>query len=240
VTARRRIGILSVRTHPLLPYFLERLAAAPELEPVVILDEREFSAKDTAIFADRTAGALAARDVGPYLARVDWKTVPSHNAPECAALVRDEAIEVVINAGTPRLLGPELLAAPTRGILNVHPGILPKYRGASCCEWAIYHDDPVGVTAHFMDEDLDSGPIIFTRELAVRRGQTYSDVRVALYRLELETRVVALRHVLDAALMPRMLPRQPDLPLFKPMSNDLLAVVKTKLAAGQYRPSPAA
>lgn len=235
MTAPHRIGVLSTRSHPLLPYFLERLAAVPDLEPVVLLDDRDFSAKDAGLFAERTAGAFPPRDPASLLARLAGRTVASHNAPECVAVVRAGGLEVLVNAGTPRRLGPELLAAPAIGVLNVHPGILPKYRGASCCEWAIHQDDPVGVTAHFMDEGLDSGPIIFAEPLPVRRGQTYTELRTSLYRLELDVRVRALERIFALGLRPELLPRQPDAPVFKPMPPDLVAAVKAKLARGEYR-----
>jgi hypothetical protein len=229
------VGVLSTPSHPLLPYFLEGLEKAGTVQPVLMLDAKNFTAKDQAIFDDRTGGAFPRRPLEPFLERHPWTMVPSHNAPECLEFCRASGVGVAINAGTPRRVGPELLGGLPGGIVNVHPGLLPKYRGASCCEWAIYHDDPVGVTAHFMDAGLDSGPIISRETLEIRRGQSYTDVRVALYELELETRVAVLQRVVAEGLRPGALPRQPDGPVFRPMPPDLLEIVRAKLADGQYR-----
>jgi len=49
--------------------------------------------------------------------------------------------------------------------LNVHPGILPSYRGLDPVLWSIYNDDPVGATVHKIDADIDSGPILVSEIL---------------------------------------------------------------------------
>lgn len=231
----KSVGLLTSRNHPLLPYFLDIMETIPDVEPVLIFDEKDFSAKDKRIFAERTEGAFPDRDIAPFLSRYRWATVPDHNGQECQIFVKRHALGLLMNAGTPRIIKPGLIETAAIGILNAHPGILPKYRGASCCEWAIYHDDPVGVTAHFMDAGIDSGPILFSRELPIRRGQTYIEVRVALYRLAHEVRVEAIRKTLEEEIAPDGLPSQPEVPVFRPISEDFLKVVKEKLASGEYR-----
>ena len=231
----RPIGLLTTRRHPLLPYLLERLEGVAGVTPVLLFDEKDFSAKDAAIFTSRTDGAFPVRELGPWLRCYPAVDVPSHNGPECQAYVRETALELLVNAGTPRLVSAALLEAVRVGVLNVHPGVLPKYRGATCCEWAIYHDDPVGVTAHFMDTGLDSGPILFARQLPVRRGQTYTEVRVALYRLALDVCAEAVGLIVERGLKPAALAPQPPAAAFKPMPGDLLDEVKAKLARGEYR-----
>ena len=233
-----RVGLLTTREHPLLGRLLERLGGGRSTDATstrhvtVICDRKGLSRADFDRFAARTAGALPPVTVrwGDYEA-VD---VDDHNGADTVATVRDRQIELLINAGTPRRLGAALLAAPRLGVLNVHPGILPKYRGASCCEWAILNDDPIGVTAHFMDEGLDSGPIILARTLPVRRGQTYPEVRAALYRLWIEACADAVDEVAARGLMPSMLPAQAEAATFGPIPDALLAQVVDKLQRGAY------
>lgn len=228
------VGFLTTRSHPLLPYLLDRFRAdAPEIQPVLLLDEKDFSEKDQRIFEQRTQGAFPSRGTS-FVEEHAHEVVPNHNAEECQRAIRAHGIDLLINAGTPRLVGRDLLLA-TRGVVNVHPGILPKYRGASCPEWAVYHDDPVGVTAHFMDERLDAGPVLFTRELQVTKRDTYMDMRIALYRLAHATMVNAVQDVLARGLRASSLPAQEDAPVFKPIPNDLLAIAMEKLATGAYR-----
>ena len=234
MTGRTPVGLLSTRSHPTLPYLLDRLAAASGIEPVLILDEKDFSAKDAAIFAERTGGAFPRRAPEASVPRFRTASVGSHNGDDCLAFVRESKLALLVNAGTPRRIGRALIDATPAGVLNVHPGILPKYRGATCCEWAIYHGDRVGVTAHFMDEGLDSGPILFSRTLKVAPGDSYRDVRVGLYGLALDVVVEAVREIIARGLRASALPPQPLADVFKPIPDDLLAEVKRKLSAGEY------
>ena len=232
------VGLLTTRSHPLLPYFLDRLESQQGIDPVLIFDQKDFSTKDKQIFEERTRSGFPPRSVAPWLTRYRWTTVQNHNGQECQTFVKAHNIRLLVNAGTPRIIKRELIESVSIGVLNVHPGLLPKYRGASCCEWAIYNDDPVGVSAHFMDAGVDSGPIISTQELVIRKGQTYTEVRVALYHLAHEVRCTAIQAVLQQDLRPASLPPQLEAPVFKPIPDKLLEVVKRKLANGEYRHNP--
>ena len=235
MSGRTRVGLLSCLNHPLLPALLTRVAAIPDVEPFLLFDERGLSARQLALIAERM-GATVAASGPPTAAGIRQRTVPDHNGAESVRCVQDEGLELLVNAGTPRIIGPALLSAPPRGILNVHPGILPNYRGASACEWAIYNDDPVGVTAHFMDEGLDRGPILFTRRLEVVAGWTYPQVRMALYRLAREACVEAIEAVVRSGVRPEQLPPQAEGQVWKPIPEDLLAEVRRKLEEGRYGP----
>ncbi len=228
------VGLLTTRSHPLLPYLLDELDAIGGIEPLLLLDSRDFGRRDAERFEERTGGAFPARSLPATI----WAAeVDDHNGSACLDLVRACGLELLINAGTPRRIGRELLAAPSTGVLNVHPGILPKYRGASCPEWAVYHGDPVGVTAHFMDEGLDSGPIVNIRELDIVRGTTYQELRIALYRLQLSFMADTVRRVLDIGLSPAALPAQPEAEVFKPIPDALLTEVRLRLVRGEYPPA---
>ena len=95
-------------------------------------------------------------------------------------LIRESAIDIVIQGGI-GILTSEALAAPRIGFVNVHPGHLPEYRGNSCPEWALYNGDPVYATAHFIDEGIDTGPIICSSRYEVRPDWRYEDFRANLY-----------------------------------------------------------
>lgn len=226
-----RVGLLTTRDHPLLPSILNAFEGTG-IVPFLLFDEKGLSPREHRLFAERTAGAFAA-PVPADVARHSSADTADHNAAETIALVRREGLTLLANAGTPRRIGPALLGAVT-GVVNAHPGLLPKYRGASCCEWAIWNDDPVGVTAHFLDDGLDSGPIIFSRELEVPRGAVYTDVRIALYRLQIATLVGAVVNVAREGLVPGALPPQPPGEALGPIPDELLAQVEQKLRSGRY------
>lgn len=232
--ADRSVGVLSMAGHPLLPYLLDQLAGLDDIQIIVVLDATPFKARDQDLFATRTRGAFPERSLDEH-ATLRVLEVANHNDPAVPALLADAGVSLLANGGTPRRLGAAILdAAP---VVNAHPGLLPKYRGASCCEWAIHNDDSVGVSAHFMDEEYDSGPIILSEALAIQPGWTYVDVRVALYRLSQRTLRDAIQRVVDHGLLPADLKPQPDgFPVFSPIPADLFDDVVRKVDEGRYRP----
>ena len=232
-----RVGLLTTRSHPLLPAFLELLTQKGFNKVVLLFDARDFSDKDRRLFSERTMGRIALTPIEPWLERFESYTVPDHNSPESLTRISALGLELLVNAGTPRRVGEALLAAAPRGVLNAHPGLLPRYRGASCCEWAIYNNDPVGVTAHFMDAGIDTGPILFSEALPVSASDSYIDIRVALYHLAHQVRLKAMQQVMKHNLTAADGTAQPEGGRFDPIPDALFASVKQKVASGEYAAS---
>ncbi|MCK7543314.1 phosphoribosylglycinamide formyltransferase [Marinobacter bryozoorum] len=81
--------------------------------------------------------------------------------------------DLVVLAGFMRILTPELVRAFQGRMLNVHPSLLPKYRGLNTHQRVIDAGDKAhGVSVHFVTEDLDGGPVIAQAEVAVRPDDT--------------------------------------------------------------------
>jgi methionyl-tRNA formyltransferase len=77
------------------------------------------------------------------------------------------------------LRGP-FLAVPRLGSINVHPSLLPAYRGPYPLRWALANGERrIGVTTHFVDSGIDSGPILLQRIIDVRPGATERSLTVA-------------------------------------------------------------
>lgn len=80
-------------------------------------------------------------------------------------------LAVVVAYG--RILPGEFLVAPKRGCVNVHFSLLPLYRGAAPVNWAmIKGEEKTGVTTMFIEEELDSGPILLQRETTIGEIET--------------------------------------------------------------------
>ena len=78
---------------------------------------------------------------------------------------------VVVSYG--KILPGALLQVPRLGAINIHPSLLPAYRGPSPIQWAVVNMEPVtGVTSIFMDEGMDSGDIILAEKTNVAPGET--------------------------------------------------------------------
>ena len=100
---------------------------------------------------------------GPaVLARPELVTeVPYVNHPEVAGLAARLKPDIIAVFGTGLIRGP-LLSAGRMGIINLHGGLSPRYRGSDCTFWALYNGefDQVGCTLHFIDPGIDTGDLI--------------------------------------------------------------------------------
>ena len=88
---------------------------------------------------------------------------------------------LMVVAAFGQILPPEILALPKFGCLNVHPSLLPRYRGASPIATAILQGDEItGVTIMLLDVGLDSGPILSQREVSISADDTTGSLAVKL------------------------------------------------------------
>jgi phosphoribosylglycinamide formyltransferase-1 len=82
-------------------------------------------------------------------------------------------VDFIVLAGYMRLLGPVLLQAYDRKIINVHPSLLPAFAGKDAIGQALdYGVKVTGVTVHFVDEGMDTGPIIDQRAVTIDSEET--------------------------------------------------------------------
>ena len=88
---------------------------------------------------------------------------------EVAARLKQNAVDLVCLAGYMRLLSPWFVQQFPQRILNIHPSLLPAFPGLEAQEQAFAHGVKVsGCTVHFVDEELDHGPIIVQRAVEVK------------------------------------------------------------------------
>ena len=89
------------------------------------------------------------------------------------AVLKQYDIDLLLLAGYFQLLGPEIIEAYRNRILNIHPSLLPSFKGLHAQKQALEYGVKVaGCTVHFVDEGLDSGPIILQSCVPVIQGDT--------------------------------------------------------------------
>lgn len=98
------------------------------------------------------------------------------NGPECGQRLEKIKPDLVILGGSKILRG-HIIQILKIGILNAHPGLLPKYRGVDVIPWAILNDDEVGVTVHFVDRGVDTGQICVREVLAIQHNDSIVSLR---------------------------------------------------------------
>ena len=95
------------------------------------------------------------------------------NSAEFVQQVRLLGVQLIVVANFSRILQRALLETPDLGCINVHPSLLPRYRGPEPFYWVLANrEKTTGVTLHYMDEAIDSGDIILQRELEIRPKET--------------------------------------------------------------------
>lgn len=95
------------------------------------------------------------------------------NAPAVAARIAALAPEFLFSFYFRQVLKPGLLAIPSRGALNLHGSLLPRYRGRCPVNWVLVHGETeTGVTLHHMDPKPDTGDIVAQRRVAITDDDT--------------------------------------------------------------------
>jgi phosphoribosylglycinamide formyltransferase-1 len=119
-----------------------------------------------------------------------------------ATWLEESAVELVVLAGYMRLLGPAFLARFPQRVINVHPALLPAFPGIGAVEQALAYGVKVfGVTVHFVDEGVDTGPIIAQRALELPHATDAGQVREALRPLEHALLCDAVRSIARGAVV---------------------------------------
>lgn len=92
---------------------------------------------------------------------------------EAVETLRTYQADIFVVAAFGQILSEEILAMPKYGCVNIHASLLPKYRGAGPIQWAIINGEKItGVTIMRMDKGLDTGDMLFQKEVAIAPDET--------------------------------------------------------------------
>ena len=103
-------------------------------------------------------------------------------------------VDLIVLAGYMRIIkNPSAFPAP---MINVHPSLLPKYKGLNAVEQAMEAGEKVtGCTVHYVNEELDGGKIILQREVPILADDTLQSLTKAIQRMEYSILPTAIEHV---------------------------------------------
>lgn len=100
-------------------------------------------------------------------------------------LLKEKKVDLIVLSGYMRFIGPVLLEAYPNKIMNLHPAYLPEFPGAHSIQDAFEaHVSQTGVTVHFVDEGVDSGPIIEQKRLAIDSNWNLEELESHVHALE--------------------------------------------------------
>jgi phosphoribosylglycinamide formyltransferase-1 len=144
-------------------------------EVVAVVADRPCRGLD---LASRMGLPTALLDPGEFDSREDWTSALRNALAE-----RDP--DLVVSAGFMRILAPPFVAAFAGRLINLHPSLLPAFRGAHAVRDALEAGVKVtGSTVHFIDEEVDHGPIIMQKPVPVREGDTEEILQERIKSLE--------------------------------------------------------
>jgi phosphoribosylglycinamide formyltransferase-1 len=151
----------------------------------------EIAAQLVAVIADRAAagGLAAAHGLGIATATVDRRSGEGAAFElELRALLDAQRPDAVALAGFMRVLSGDFVAAYLGRMLNIHPSLLPRYRGLHTHRRVLEAGDAMhGASVHFVTPELDAGPVVLQSRVPVRHGDTEAT---------LAARVLASEHVI--------------------------------------------
>jgi phosphoribosylglycinamide formyltransferase-1 len=111
-------------------------------------------------------------------------------------LIREERPDLIALCGFMRLLRASTLERGGAPVLNVHPSLLPEFRGLEAQRRAVEAGAKVtGATVHYVDAGMDTGPIVAQAPLAIRPGETAEELAERLLPLEHTLYVEAIRRI---------------------------------------------
>ena len=131
---------------------------------------------------------------------VEPKKFPSKEAFEAEVRrhLERKKIDYILLAGFMRILSPAFVRAYPKRILNLHPALLPKFPGAHAIREAWEAKEKVtGVTVHFVDEGVDTGPVILQREVKIDPNETLESLEAKVHAVEYELYPEAINLVLS-------------------------------------------
>ncbi len=172
-----RVGVLASGRGSNLQAILDAAARGelPAQVVVVVSDRGDALALERA----RAAGVPAVFvDPARYPSRADFEA-------EIARLLEAHGVELVVLAGYMRVLGPAFVAAFRNRIMNIHPSLLPAFPGLHAQRQALEHGVKVaGCTVHFVDEGVDTGPIILQAAVPVLEDDTEESLAARILEQE--------------------------------------------------------
>lgn len=131
----------------------------------------------------------------------EYKDRPAYDHALLETL-REYDIELVVLAGYMKLVGPEIVDAFRGKVMNIHPALLPSFPGTHGVKDALEYGVKVsGVTVHFVDEGLDTGPVIVQEAVPVKEGDDEESLHNRIHQAEYRAYPLAIKLFAEGRLV---------------------------------------
>ena len=112
---------------------------------------------------------------------VKYNVAEDVNHEDFIEYLRTLSPELIVTVHFERLLKPELIDIAPKGCINIHPSLLPLYKGLAPQHWPLINGDKeTGITVHFIDEGMDTGNIILQEKIQINDEDYISDLQLRI------------------------------------------------------------
>jgi len=165
----------------------------------------EIKANLSLLLCDQPAAAAIgrAKRAGIKVALVERKDFASKEDFEAKIIqqLEENKIDLIVLAGFMRLLSREFVKRYKGRIINIHPALLPSFKGTEGIKDAFdYGVKVTGVTVHFVDEEMDHGPIILQRVVKIEEADTLESLEAKVHKIEHQLYPEAIRLYVEGRL----------------------------------------
>jgi len=116
--------------------------------------------------------------------------------------LEENKIDLIVLAGFMRMLSSEFVARYKNKILNIHPALLPSFKGEEGIKDAFdYGAKVTGVTVHFVDEEMDHGPIVLQQAVEIKENDTLESLEAKIHKVEHKLYPEAVRLFVEGKLI---------------------------------------
>jgi phosphoribosylglycinamide formyltransferase-1 len=187
-----KVAVLASGTGTNLQALLDRVHGRDGIELVAVASDKPHA---RALERARVAGVACAAFPGELFGEREQRDLVM------AEWLVERGAELIVLAGYMQLLSSEFLARFPERVINVHPALLPAFPGLGAVEQALAYGVKVfGVTVHFVDDGVDTGPVILQRAIELPDARTPVDVLERLHPIEHELLPQAVRLIARGAV----------------------------------------
>ncbi|KAF2960228.1 phosphoribosylglycinamide formyltransferase [Thermotoga sp. 38H-to] len=154
----------------------------------------ELSAKIEMLLVDRDCYAIERAK----RLKVPWEKLEKSWAESLKKRLEELNPDLVVLAGFMRILPAEIVERWKWKIVNIHPSLLPAFPGTHAIEKAYEYGVKVtGITIHFVDEGVDTGPIIFQKAIEIKKDWTLERLEEEIHKIEHQYYPLVIQKVLE-------------------------------------------
>ena len=162
------------------------------------------------------------------LTNIQLYRVRDHTGSACEKLLKKIQPDILVLCPASSIIHRNILSIPTIGTINAHMGLLPLVRGMNALEWTIFTTGKASISVHFVEEGLDEGAILSTREIKDIKNQTIAQLRRKGRTAMAEELALTMKKITEQTVTPTEQKKEEGKQYFT-MHKDLISLCEAKL-----------